>query len=154
MKFNSRQDIGAPIAEVFAAVSNFETFELQMLRRGIEVVRLDDGADPAKAAWRIAFDFRGRQRQMAARVVRYEPATGHTLSGHTDGLNVEIVTELIELSKSRTRLLVSCELLPQSITARLLVQSLKLAKGNLARRFDARLETFAREIERKHDRKA
>ncbi len=46
---------------------------------------------------------------------------------------------MIALSPSKTRLKLSVDLRPQTLSARLLVQSLKLAKGNLDKKFDARV---------------
>ena len=48
----------------------------------------------------------------------------------------------------------SIELRPQNLSARLLVQSLKLARGSLNRKFDKRMAGFARDIEQRFARTA
>ena len=41
------------------------------------------------------------------------------------------------------------ELLPKTLSARILVQSIKLARGSVQRKFRARASDFAREFEKK-----
>ena len=55
--------------------------------------------------------------------------------------------ELLALSRNRTRLSVTIDLTPKSLSARLLLQSLKLAKNNLTRKFKLRVSEFAEVIE-------
>ena len=41
MKLSTREDIEAPIGTVFDAVTDFDGFERQLLRRGVDVTRDD-----------------------------------------------------------------------------------------------------------------
>ncbi|MEO1026387.1 MAG: SRPBCC family protein, partial [Pseudomonadota bacterium] len=59
------------------------------------------------------------------------------------GLECMGVVDLVALSKARTRMLVSLDLKPTTLSSRLMVQSLRLAKGSLNRRFKARVAQFA-----------
>jgi hypothetical protein len=63
------------------------------------------------------------------------------------GLEVDMIVELVALSRGRTRLSVDLDLKPKSISARLLVQSLKLAKANLSKKFHLRIADYARDLE-------
>ncbi|MGR3757175.1 MAG: SRPBCC family protein [Tranquillimonas sp.] len=148
MKFSTRKDIALPQERVFAAVSDFPAFERQALRRGVEVVRAD-GTDTVGlgAAWTLRFDYRGRPREMEARVTGFDAPTGYTIAATTGGLELDLSVETMALARSRTRLFVSLDLRPQTVAARLLVQSLKLAKTNLARRFDRRVGEYAAGLE-------
>lgn len=58
-----------------------------------------------------------------------------------------MLIELVALSPARTRLSVDVNLKPNSIPARLLVQSLKLARTNLNKKFHLRMADYARDIE-------
>ncbi|MDG1354009.1 MAG: hypothetical protein P8P70_12775 [Sulfitobacter sp.] len=60
--------------------------------------------------------------------------------------------ELVALSKSRTRLMVSFDIKPLNLSARLLVQSLKLAKTSLTKKFKLRVAEFAKTLEDRHKR--
>lgn len=148
MKFSTRKDIALPQEAVFAAVSDFPAFERQALRRGIEIARTDGtGVAGLGAAWRLRFDYRGRPREMEARVTDFDAPTGYTIAARTGGLEMDLSVETMALARERTRLFVSLDLRPQTVAARLLVQSLKLAKSNLSRRFDRRVGDFAAALE-------
>lgn len=57
------------------------------------------------------------------------------------------VVDLVALSRTRTRLFVSMELRPTTLSARLLLQSLRLAKGRLTGRLKTRMAEFGQRIE-------
>ncbi len=147
MKFSSREDIEAPIDHVYAAITDFPAFERQALRRGADV-RRTDGSGPAQegATWQVAFSFRGKERKLKAELTRLEEQ-GLQLNTASAGIDGETVVDLVPLSPRRTRLAVSIELRAKSLSARLLLQSLKLAKANLTHRFKKRVAEFASDVE-------
>ena len=155
MEFQSREDIAAPIETVFAAVTDFAAFERQILRRGAEVRRLDSLPRPgAGMKWAATFQFRGRDRNVQLEITEYDPPHALRLGGESQGLGFAVAVDLMALSRNHTRMNVAAVIEPQSFTAKLLVQSLKLARGNLNRRFETRITEFAREIELRHTRAA
>jgi hypothetical protein len=70
----------------------------------------------------------------------------------SDGLVVVTEIDLIALSQSRTRVIVSITVTAKTLTARLLLQSLKLAKTKLTKRFKARVLDYAGDIEDRYRR--
>ncbi|MCF6329308.1 MAG: hypothetical protein L3J02_05870, partial [Henriciella sp.] len=72
----------------------------------------------------------------------------------SQGLNGVLNLELLALSSGRTRLSVKLNLAPKTLPARLLVQSLKLAKSNLNKRFKWRVAEYAKKVEDRHSRMA
>ena len=144
MKFSAREDIEAPIDQVFARVTDFAAFERQMLRRGAEVRRVDAGQPvTVGSAWDVAFTFRSRERRMRATVTRMDAPGDLVVAIAASGLDGVTTVELVALSPQRTRLAVTIDLSAKSLSARLLLQSLKLAKSNLSNRFKKRVSEFA-----------
>lgn len=153
MDFEARQDIGAPQSTVFGALTDFPAFERQILRRGAEVRRTDSLPMPqAGNRWEVTFMFRGRERRVELAVDQIDPPDGMTMAGHIQGLDFVVTVDLMALSRSQTRMTVKSSLTARTLTARLLLQSLRLARGNMARRFETRIEQFAHDIETRHAR--
>jgi hypothetical protein len=107
-------------------VSDFQVYERAAMRRGAQVRRLDnqDVKGPGMA-WQADFEFRGKKRALEITLEDYEAPTNLEFLGTSGGLSGACEIELIAR--------------PQTLSARLLVQSLKLAKGNLDKKFDARV---------------
>jgi carbon monoxide dehydrogenase subunit G len=149
MKFSSNEDIEAPIGEVFVVLADFESFERSAIRRGIEVQRVGEhpAAPTVGMAWDVAFSVRGKRRETTITLTGCETPLTMTFQASGSGLDGVMEIELLALSPRRTRLSVSLELAPQTMSARLFVQSLKLAKSNLNKRFRLKVADFARAIE-------
>lgn len=155
MKFSTKEDIEAPIDYVFARVTDFNGFERQALRRGADIKRIDEGVQPTVgSAWQVAFKFRGKDRKMKATIAQMDVPTVLQIDTAANGITGESLIELVALSRNRTRLSVTLDLSPQSLTARLLLQSLKLAKNNLTRKFKMRITDFAEDVETSYGKSA
>lgn len=155
MKLSKREDIEAPLEVVFRAVSDFNSFERAALRRGIEVSRGDDRAVPGPGMiWKVRAEIRNRPRDIAIRLVGWAPDTAIVLHADSTGVLATMTVDLVALSRQRTRLQVGLEMKAATLTARLLIQSMKLAKSSLDKRFGKRVTEFAREIESRQQRLA
>ena len=147
MKLSSREDIEAPIDTVFQAVTDFDLFERQILRRGVDIMRDESvKATDIGAKWQAQFPWRGRTHDVNAELVSIEPENGYAIESKSGGVICLGVVDLVALSKSRTRLFVSLDLRPTTLSSRLFIQSMKLAKSSLSRRFKTRVTEFASQI--------
>lgn len=148
MKFSAREDIDAPIENVYVAVTDFESFERKMLRRGVEITR-DDSVPlhEVGSKWTARFDWRGRRYDMDGELVVLEPGEGFSIASRSNGIDCLAVVDLMALSQTRTRMFVSIDLKPSTLSARLLLQSLRIAKGSLSTRFKARVSEFAKGLQ-------
>lgn len=147
MKFSTREDIEAPIAYVFDRVSDFDAFEKRAKRQGADVHRLQDGAPKVGMAWDVAFPFRGRTREMRVTLTHIEPPQAYHFETNSDGMTATSDVTLVSLSPSRTRIAVGIDLRARTLTSRLLLQSMKLAKAKLTKRFKVRVLDYAEDIE-------
>jgi hypothetical protein len=155
MKISKREDIEAPLDVVFRAVTDFAAFERSALRRGIEVSRRDELDTPGPGmAWRARAPIRNKPRDISIRLVGWTPQTAMLLNIDSNGVLATMTVDLVELSRARTRLQVGVELKAVTMTSKLLLQSMKLAKASLDRKFAKRIGDFAQEIEQRHQKAA
>lgn len=148
MIFKAKENLEVPIEQVFEYLSDFEKYERLAMRRGAEVTRCGDFDEPeAGCAWDISFRFRGRDRKAKLTMADFQPTDEIRFNAVVQGLTADILIELVALSRTRTRMNVTSELKASTLSARLLLQSLKLTRGKLERRFSKRISGFARELE-------
>ncbi|KIN74027.1 SRPBCC family protein [Sulfitobacter guttiformis] len=153
MKFSTKEDIEAPIADVFEMLCDFETFERSAMRRGADVQRTDTKSQPGVGmGWRGAFNLRGKRRQVDIELITFDKPNEMVFECRSTGLVTMISTELVALSKNRTRIMMSLDIKPLNLSARLLVQSLKLAKTSLTKKFKLRTAEFVKSLEERHQR--
>lgn len=147
MKLSTREDIEAPIAFVFERASDFEALENRARLYGAEITRNGDGPPQVGMTWDAAFDYRGRHREMQVKLTRFDTPDAYCFETDMNGLTAASEVALVSLSPSRTRLIVGIDLRAHTLTARLLIQSMKLLKTKLTNRFKARVRDYAEDIE-------
>lgn len=153
MKFSTKEDIEAPIDAVFDMLCDFETFERAAMRRGAEVQRVDTNTVAGTGmAWRGAFNLRGKRRQVDIELVTFDKPNEMVFECRSPGLMTLLTTELVALSKSRTRVMISFDIKPLNLSARLLVQSIKLAKTSMTKKFKLRVAEYAKTLEERYQR--
>lgn len=152
MKLTAREDVNASLDAVFAAVTDVPALERQALRRGLSVTRLDAQETVGVGSrWEVAFDYRGHRRVTLSEVTLWDPAQGVAFVTEADGLRGIGLVDLTRLAKERTRLEVSVDIRPETFRARLLLQSLKLAKSGLQGRFRKKVAEYVSRIGRASD---
>jgi carbon monoxide dehydrogenase subunit G len=151
MHFASKQDIEAPIEAVFQILSDFEAWERAIMRRGVQVDRKDKLRQPgAGMRWAAKFDYRGKSRDLEVELVQIDAPTLLRFAGVSQALEGVISIELLELGAKRTRMHTGVDITPRSLTARLFLQSLRLARAKLDRKFDQRIALVAADIEMRY----
>ena len=90
------------------------------------------------------------QSLIAVEMVTLERPTEMILETTAPGMLGTTNLDLIALSRTRTRIKVELEVKPLNLTARLLVQSLKLAKNSLTKKYKSRVADYAKQIEDRH----
>lgn len=148
MRIAGKQDVEASLQQVWAAVADLAAWERAALRRGAEVSRLDSQDAAVKGArWTARFAYRGRPRTLDVELLRVETPHHMDLKFQSMAIEGEVRIELIGMAARRTRLHVVTDLKPLSLGARLFLQSLRLARARVERRYQDRIEKFARDIE-------
>lgn len=153
MEISTKEDIGAPSDYIFDCLSDFQSFEKAALRRGANVQRVD-GQDQLGlgARWDVVFSFRGRPRDLTVELVEYAPSDRAAYKASGQGMEAVMQIELVPMSRSRTRMVTTVTMEAKTLPARLLLQSLKLAKGQIGKRFGTMMTDYGRQLEKRHAR--
>lgn len=147
MKFSTRQDVSAPPEKAFQAFANFRHFERFARMRGVDVSRIDDLESPGTGmGWHGHVQLRGRAREFNSELTLYTPSEAFEVTSRSAGMTITFSVQVIALSPRRSRLQIQADLRPQSVSARLFLQSLRLRKSRLSNRFARAVKKFAARI--------
>ncbi|WP_299647430.1 SRPBCC family protein [uncultured Jannaschia sp.] len=147
MKFVATNEVSASIEEVWAAVTDFDAFEARLSQRA-EVERRPPGPAALGTIWDAQAEVMGASRDVEMRLSELAAPHAMTLSGKSDGIDLTANARLEELGPRRTRLTVTTEAKASSLGAKLMLQSIKLAKKTLVQRYRNYVAGFVRRIER------
>ncbi len=151
MKFATKEDLEAPIADVFDMLCDFEIFERAALRNGADVTRLGHDAEPGEGiTWEVDTHLRGKRRRIKVVLSRFERPTLMGFDAASNAMKGTVNIELVALSRARTRMRVELDVRPLTLSARVLMQSAKLARNTLTRRYKTRVAQFAETLEERH----
>ncbi|MGR3493556.1 MAG: SRPBCC family protein [Shimia sp.] len=150
MQLNSSQEIAVPASVVFDAITDFEAFERRAESRMTDVQRSDSLTAPGVGMrWSFTFTFRGTARAAQVEITEYiEPTTLQAVIT-TGGLRVTADADIVTLGPERSRLNLTVNMASSGIAGKLLLQSLKLARGKIEERVDTALARFARDLEKR-----
>ena len=145
-----KAQVNAPMDWAFTALCDHRFFAARAAANGVTVTSPDTPDTPfADRTWQASGPFRGRPRtadisikSIAAPVRLQLISTVSNIEAHTD-------IEFLETGRRRTRMKIRVGLLPRSMTARLIVQSLRFSRPRLTRRLDKATTRFAKMISRR-----
>jgi carbon monoxide dehydrogenase subunit G len=151
VKFSTKEDVEVPAEKVFDFLSDFTAFERAAVRRGAEVTRVDRIAEVGPGlTWSVRFPMRGKMRRLLCELDRFDRPEALNVNAESTGFNMVLSVGLVALSPKRTRLTVDAEIKPRTLAARLMLQSVRLNKAGFRRRFEARVQKFAADVELRH----
>ncbi len=148
MHFITKQDIEAPLDFVYRTLNEFDQFERMAARRGAEVERIDRLRVPGPgAAWRLRFAFRGKPRLLTIRVDDLQEDSLMVFGLESNTLDGSSRIDLAALAPRRTRITILTEIRPRTLGARVMLQSVRLARGRVQKKIDGASSKLAAMIE-------
>ena len=147
MKFVAVEDIAAPIDTVWARVSDIDRFESRLGGRVSDLSRSPEGPAVPGTRWTGRAEVMGKSRKVEVTLAQMTVPTLLVATAGTEGMAVTLTAALEALGPSRTRLTVTTEAAARSLAARLMLQSVKLARQSLAKRYKSRVADFASMVE-------
>lgn len=151
MKFSTRIDTDLPAEKLFEAIGDFDALERMLIGRGASVSRIDPAQEPGiTMGWNVGFDWRGRRRDLRLAVTRFDRPEQMSMAGRSNALDLLVNATVVALSRVKSRLIFETEVKPRNMKARLMLQTAKLGKGQLDRRFQRRVEEFVNQMRSHH----
>jgi hypothetical protein len=135
MKYKVSEDVDAPQAMVWARFTDFSGFEDDARGRGAAITRMGNWVDTAEGVeWRGDVTIRGKSRAVAAKVTRLVPQELCLIESRIGGMDCYYEMTFVPLSAEVTRVALMLELSADTLTARLVLQTMKLARGRVLQR--------------------
>ena len=146
MKFVAKEDVALPQQVLFDLMAEFQMFERVAIRRGVEITRSGSMASSDGLKWDCTFEFRGRDRMACVHLDEFSAPEKMAFLITNPALDNRVEITVSALSKKQSRFQVSTVLEPKTLTARLLIQSMKLARSKYNKRFQKRVAEVANEL--------
>lgn len=151
MKFSTRIDTDLPAEKLFEAIGDFDALERMLIGKGASVSRIDPKQETGiTMGWNVGFDWRGRRRDLRLAVTRFDRPEQITMVGRSDALDLLVNATVVALSRVKSRLIFETEVKPRNMKARLMLQTAKLGKGQMDRRFQRRVGAFVTQMSGRH----
>lgn len=148
MDLSAEYELDVPAWQTWAAITDFEGFQQRAQERGGRLSRVDTLSEAGRGmAWDSAFVLRGREREARLEVTRWQADESFDLRTVMGGVIAD-ATVTVEPRGDRSLLRVDADLTSRNLTGRLMVQSLKLARGNVEAQFAKRVRQLGERIER------
>ncbi len=145
MKFSTREEIDAPAEYVFKAITNFDAIE--KLGQGRGIIIAEKNTDIPLPKWKIKAPFRGKMRLIEMNVSQLEAPEILIIDSVSGGLKMQFAITVTQLPNKRSRIIISNEVVPTTLSARILIQSVKFAKKSLDKRFSKKIASACDFIE-------
>ncbi|MBL4628816.1 MAG: hypothetical protein JKY00_12430 [Roseicyclus sp.] len=140
MKFKVSEDVDAPADITWARFTDFSGIEAEARGRGAELARVGNWAEPAiGCSWRGSTKIRGRVRPVASEISALSGPDRCEIITTVGGMEAIYEMTFLSLRPDMTRVQVVLDMSANTLTARLALQTLKLARGRVMQRLQGLL---------------
>lgn len=150
MKFTAEEEISAPIEHVFTHLADPERLERMVRQRGGSIARTPQGPLGVGTTWDADVVVRGASRPVTVTLDTILPPRQMRFSGGGAALDLSVAVDLEAVTPGTTRITVVTDAKPRSLAGRVMIQSLKLARGTILTRYRKHISDYAAMIERAH----
>ncbi|PIB26049.1 hypothetical protein BFP76_13865 [Amylibacter kogurei] len=155
MELKTKRTVQAPVEMVFQEFSNFVWFESVALSRGLDIERTDALLDVQEGiSWHLSGRIRGKQRDVDINVTKYNPPRATGFRCESKAIDSQIDIRFTPDGPARTKVKIIIAPTAKNISARLMLQSVKLAQKTIEKRISSRMKDFCASIEKKYASKS
>lgn len=134
MKFATTRDVDVPVEYLFERATDFAGFERRAVNRGVEVRHLAAGAISTGFRWQVAGFLRGRPQQAEVELIQLLPPDRLEITATSGGLKVSARCTFAAISPRNSRLEITIDAQASTLRTRLMLHSLRLARGRISKR--------------------
>lgn len=147
MHFASTDIVEAPAVFAFRQMSDFAYFERLVASSGAGMTRIDTMTEVGIGVlWEVRFALRGRRRKIDLKLSDYIEPKLMQFTGMSDGLLFVFRSELEHVDAERCRLTTRLDVKPRTLAGRMMLQSARLTKPTLNRRYARRVRDYAARV--------
>lgn len=140
MKFKVSEDVDAPADITWARFTEFSGIEAEAKGRGAELARAGNWSTPeVGCAWRGTVKVRGRVRPLTSEITALDSPDRCEVTTVIGGMEAVYEMTFLPLRPDMTRVQVTLDLSANTLSARLALQTLKLARGRVMQRLQGML---------------
>lgn len=140
MKFKVSEDVDAPAGITWARFTDFTGIEAEITGRGAELSRVGNWTDATEGCgWRGSAKIRGRVRPVTSEISALEAPGKCEITTTVGGMEAVYEMTFLELRADMTRVQVVLDQSANTLSARLALQTLKLARGRVMQRLQGLL---------------
>ena len=148
MNLETTYVLDAPAEYVFKRITDHADFEALLMGYGANIERLDDEISlNVGMKWAIDGNFRGKQRQVEVSLTQLIENELVSYASESKDVNATVDMKLEALSPKQTRFSIDMTPKANTISARLILQSAKLARKTLEKRVNRRFADFCQRLE-------
>lgn len=148
MKFVNHTEVRRSAEAVFTYISKLDALEERARAGGVKVMRLSgDGALTPGTEWEVEGRFAGADRKVEIRLERVKVPSSLIFKNKTGGTEVDFEVQVLPQAANRTRLRTITDMKARSLSARLILQSMRLIRPRINGRIDSALGKLAKRIE-------
>lgn len=140
MKFKVSEDVDAPADITWARFTDFTGIEAEATGRGADLSRVGNWVQAsAGCGWRGSAKIRGRVRPVTSEISALHAPERCEITTTIGGMEAVYEMTFLALRDDMTRVQVVLDLSASSLSARLALQTLKLARGRVMQRLQGLL---------------
>lgn len=151
MRLTAVHAINAPVDFVFKEFTNFAGFEAHAQERELTVERTDDLTDiGAGMGWHISGMVRGKHRDIEINLDELRENDRAQYTSASGAMSGQMFFEFEDLGADVTEVTFHVEPQADSISSRLILQSIRLAQNSVEKRIKKSIRIFGEQIEAKY----
>lgn len=148
MKLKVAEDVDAPLGFVYVRMADFTRLEEEIRGRGAELKRDGNWTQAAAGCgWKGNVTVRGKPRRIDASIGHMAENDTILVESKVGGMDCTYEMTFYEMAPEITRVSTVLELKPNTLSARLVIQTLKLARGRVLQKMTGSLVRRGNEIE-------